>query len=109
MLACCYCATTDHNVLGTLVTDDKTTRFSVNTCRQCSGYLKSCTTLQATPADSILAVDLASVAFDVAAVERGFLRPQGPAIALGAKLANDFRLPAEPAASVPARSARWGF
>jgi FdhE protein len=84
VLACTYCGTTDHEQLGTLVVDDRTSTFAVDVCRTCSGYLKSCTTLQATPADSVLAVDLASVAFDLAAVERGFRRPPGNGFSLKA-------------------------
>jgi FdhE protein len=91
-LACTYCATTDHDTLGTLVVDDRKSRFTLDVCRGCSGYLKSCTTLQATPSDEVLAIDLASVEFDLAAVERGFLRPPAAGFALRASLA-----PANPA------------
>lgn len=86
VLACTYCATTDHKTLGTLVVDDKMPRFAVDVCRGCLGYLKSYTTLQATPSDEIVATDFASVEFDLAAVERGFLRPPGPGVALRATL-----------------------
>ena len=86
-LACTYCATTDHDTLGTLVVDDRTSRFAVDVCHGCSGYLKSCTTLQATPPDEVLLSDLASVEFDLAAVDRGFLRPPEPGVALRASLA----------------------
>jgi FdhE protein len=86
-LACTYCATTDHDTLGTLIADDSKSRFTVDVCRGCSGYLKSFTTLQATPSDEIVVTDLASVEFDLAAVERGFLRPTGPGAALNASLA----------------------
>jgi FdhE protein len=85
-LTCTYCATTDHDTLGTLVADDARSRFSIDVCRGCSGYLKSCSTLQATPSDEVLATDLASVEFDLAAVEHGFLRPPGPGVALRASL-----------------------
>jgi FdhE protein len=87
VLACTYCATTDHETLGTLVVDDRTSRFALDVCRGCSGYLKSCATLQSTPSDEVLVTDLASVEFDLAAVERGFLRPPGPGVALHATLA----------------------
>jgi FdhE protein len=87
VLACTFCATTDHETLGTLVVDDKKSRFALDVCRGCSGYLKSCMTLQATPSDEVLVTDLASVEFDLAAAERGFLRPPGPGVALCASLA----------------------
>lgn len=93
VLVCTYCATTDHDTLGTLVVDDRKARFSLDVCRRCSGYLKSFTTLQPTPSDEILATDLASVEFDLAAVERGFVRPSGPGVALRASLAAAERAP----------------
>lgn len=86
-LACTYCATTDHNTLGTLVVEDKQSNVTVEVCHDCSGYLKSCATLQATPSDEVLVFDLASVEFDLAAVDRGFLRPTGPGFELRASLA----------------------
>ena len=89
VLTCTYCATTDHDTLGTLVADDKMSRFALDVCHGCSGYLKSCTTLQPTPSDEVLVTDLASVEYDLAAVERGFLRPPGPGIALHASLIAD--------------------
>lgn len=99
VLACTYCATTDHETLGTLIVDDKTSRFAIDVCRGCSGYLKSCTTLQATPSDEVLATDLSSVEFDLVAVARGYLRPPGPGVALRASLAG-----ADPA---PPPAPRW--
>jgi FdhE protein len=87
VLACTYCAATDHDTLGTLVVDGGTSRCTLDVCRRCSGYLKSFTTLQATPSDELLAVDLESVEFDLVAVERGHLRPSGPGVALRASLA----------------------
>lgn len=100
VLACTYCGTTDHDTLGTLVVDEPGERFTVDVCRTCSGYLKSCTTLQATPSNELLVTDLSSVAFDLAAVERGFRRPPGPGVALRAAI--------ETVEAAPAASAhRW--
>jgi len=93
-LACIYCATTDHETLGTLVVDDNKSRFALDVCTGCSGYLKSYTTLQATPSDEVLATELASVEFDLVAVERGFLQPPGPGVALRASLAATHHAPA---------------
>jgi FdhE protein len=101
VLACTYCATSDHDVLGTLVVDDKTARWAVDVCHGCSGYLKSFTTLQPTPPSEILVTDLASVEFDVAAIERGFLRPQAHGGTLDATLA----VSTDAAAPVPRK--RW--
>lgn len=99
VLACTYCGSTDHNTLGALVVDDKLPRFTVDTCGGCSGYLKSLTTLQATPSEDIIAIDLESVEFDLAAVERGFLRPAEPGVALLASL--------DPMGESPPTPKRW--
>jgi FdhE protein len=100
VLACTYCATTDHEALGTLVVDDKTARWAVEVCRSCSGYLKSFTTLQPTRPTEILVTDLASVEYDLAALGRGFLRPQALGVALRASLA-------AAAKAVPVTPKRW--
>ncbi|TFY98465.1 formate dehydrogenase accessory protein FdhE [Ramlibacter rhizophilus] len=96
ILACTYCGTTDHDTLGTLVVEGQTSKFAAETCSGCSGYLKTCTTLQATPPDEIMVTDLESVEFDLAAVERGFLRPPEPGFALDASLADLAAPPAMP-------------
>lgn len=101
VLACTYCATTDHDALGTLIVNDKTARWAVDVCHGCSGYLKSCSTLQPTPSSEILVADLTSVEFDLAAVELGFRRPQAHGAALHASLT----AAANPAA--PAAPKRW--
>jgi FdhE protein len=101
MLTCTYCATTDHDALGTLIVDDKTARWAVEFCQRCLGYLKSFTTLQPASSSEILVTDLASVEFDFAAVERGFLRPRTHGVDLHASLA----APADPAPPVARK--RW--
>jgi FdhE protein len=88
-LTCTYCGEADHDALSTLVVEDPMPRFTVETCRSCSGYLKSCTTLQPTPPEEIIVTDLASVEFDIAAVERGHFRPPGLGVSLCATLAVD--------------------
>lgn len=87
MLACAFCGATDHATLGSLVVEEAASRFAVDVCRGCGGYLKSCTTLQPTPADEVIAVDLGSVELDLAAAERGYRRPPGLGYRLGATLA----------------------
>lgn len=95
VLSCTYCATTDHDALGTLIMEDKTARWSIDVCHSCLGYLKSLTTLQPTPPNEILVDDLDSVDLDLAAVERGFLRPQIHAVTLHASVDADRALPVE--------------
>ncbi|MBL0420613.1 formate dehydrogenase accessory protein FdhE [Ramlibacter sp. AW1] len=93
-LACTYCGMRDHERLGTLSVDDKAARFALEVCHACMGYLKSCTTLQPTPSDEVIVTDLASVEFDIAAVERGFLRPPGHGASLRASLGTAAKAPA---------------
>lgn len=88
VLACAFCGNTDHETLGSLVVDGDAKTFTIDVCRACNCYLKSLTTLQPTPADEILAVDLRSVEFDLAAAARGHRRPPGSGCMLGASLAD---------------------
>ncbi len=85
-LSCAYCGNADHARLGTLLVDERASRCTVDVCHACTGYLKCYTTLQPAPADEVLVADLASVEFDVAAVERGHRRPPGLAVPLQARL-----------------------
>jgi FdhE protein len=56
------------------------------TCATCRHYLKTQATLQALPAYAVALVDLATVALDMAALDRGFTRPAPPGYALGSCL-----------------------
>jgi hypothetical protein len=47
----------------------------------CKGYLKVLTTLQKTPGDRLVCDDLETVDLDIAALERGYLRPHQPGYA----------------------------
>lgn len=76
-LHCPYCDETDHERLGSLVLDEKLGSVTVETCFHCLGYLKSVTTLQAIGAEELLLRDLETVELDVAALDRGFVRPEG--------------------------------
>lgn len=76
-LSCTYCGNTDHNELISLRPENSSSTWVIDACNRCLGYLKSFTTLQATPAARIILDDLASVEFDVAALEQGYRRPQG--------------------------------
>jgi FdhE protein len=58
----------------------------VETCATCKGYLKTLATLQALPAYAVALEDLATVALDVVALERGFTRPTSPGYALTSRL-----------------------
>ena len=84
-LRCAYCGMDDHTQLGGLVAEDGS-QVTIDTCGACRGYLKSVTTLGATPADQVALVDLATVELDVAALEQGYHRPPAPGAALGARI-----------------------
>jgi formate dehydrogenase maturation protein FdhE len=78
VLRCAFCDENDHQKLGSLLSegDDRQTR--VETCATCHGYLKSVTTLSALPFAVLATKDLSTVAFDLAAQERGLARPTKP-------------------------------
>ena len=77
-LVCAYCGMTDHEQLLSLVPEQGGNTRVVDACKRCVGYVKTFTTLQATPAARVIIDDLASVDLDIAAVEHGYKRPQGP-------------------------------
>jgi FdhE protein len=97
-LRCPYCGVDDHAQLGGLVAEadgvgapaaggtpgDPLRTTTVDTCRACRGYLKTVTTLGATPADDLALLDLATVELDVAALGQGYQRPPGLGAELGA-------------------------
>jgi FdhE protein len=81
-LVCPFCGTRDHAKLGALVPSAGADTRRVETCSVCRGYVKTITTLQACPAREVPLLDLDTVALDVAAIERGHRRPDGPGHAL---------------------------
>jgi FdhE protein len=81
-LSCPYCGMTDHNELTSLVPEKSGTSGVIEACRRCLGYVKTFTRLQGSPPAKVLLDDLASVDFDMAAVEQGYKHPQGPGYSL---------------------------
>ena len=79
LLCCAYCASTNHDELVTLVPEKTGAHCSVDACRRCHGYIKTFTRLQGCPPDAVMFEDLATVAFDVAALEQGYVRPSAAA------------------------------
>jgi len=69
---------TDHRELASLVPGKSGASGVIDACKRCLGYVKTFTTLQGTPPAKILLDDLATVDFDVAALEQGYRRPKGP-------------------------------
>jgi len=76
-LVCAFCGITDHQQLVSLVPEQGGNTRVIEACKRCLGYVKTFTTLQASPAAKVILDDLASVDLDIAALERGYKRPQG--------------------------------
>jgi len=83
LLCCPYCASTNHDELVTLAPEKAGAHCAVDACKGCLGYIKTFTRLQGCPPDAVMIEDLATVAFDVAALEQGYARPAGAASPLG--------------------------
>jgi FdhE protein len=85
LLRCPYCGEADHHHLGSLVVEGEFETHSVSTCMTCKGYVKVRTTLQATPPYAVVLEDLATVEWDVVALERGYTRPVQPGYRFGVR------------------------
>jgi FdhE protein len=85
-LRCVFCGTGEHERLGALVPEAAAETRRVETCEVCRGYLKTLTTLVATPAEDLGLLDLTTVELDVAAVDAGYARPAHAACTLGVRL-----------------------
>jgi len=77
-LVCPYCGMTDHEQLVSLIPEQGGNTRVIEACKRCLGYVKAFTTLQASPAARVMLDDLASVNLDIAALEHGYKRLQGP-------------------------------
>jgi len=76
----------DHQRLGVLLPESHGATGQIDTCATCQGYLKTHTTLQALPAYAVALQDLATITLDVAALDRGYVRPERPGYALACRL-----------------------
>ena len=79
VLRCAFCNEMDHNKLGSLLTENDQQQVRVETCSTCRGYLKTVSTLSALPFHVLALKDLETVAFDLAAHDRGYSRPAAQA------------------------------
>ena len=86
-LRCVFCAETDHENLGYLAPEEDEQMRRIEVCQTCKGYLKGLTTVGALAPWAILLDDLMTVPLDVAALERGYQRPERPAYPLEARIA----------------------
>lgn len=78
VLRCAFCSEIDHRKLGFLMNEEGEQHVRVETCSTCRGYLKSVATLGTLPFTTLAAKDMSTVAFDLAARDRGYTRPSRP-------------------------------
>ena len=88
-LACPYCGTTDHRELASMVPEQGASRSAIEVCKRCMGYVKVATSLQPSPPATVMLDDLASVELDLAATQRGYVRPHGVGYVLGVTVAGE--------------------
>lgn len=81
-LSCPYCGMSDHTQLVSLVPEKTGSNCVIDACKRCLGYVKTFTTLQGNPPAKIMLDDLATVNFDLAALEQGYKRPEGSGYSL---------------------------
>ena len=73
-LQCVFCANENFQSLGYITVEGEEEKYSLQTCDECHGYIKTITTFDPTPVDLILVEDLATLHLDVSANERKFAR-----------------------------------
>ncbi len=78
LLRCVFCDETDHDKLGYLTPEAGEQTRKIEVCHSCKGYVKGVTTVRALAPWAILLDDLTTVPLDVAALERGYQRPERP-------------------------------
>jgi FdhE protein len=76
-LYCPFCSMDDHKELVSLLPQHDGTNAAIEACRRCLGYVKTFTRLQGCAPAAVMIEDLASVNLDIAALDQGYLRPQG--------------------------------
>lgn len=86
-LRCVFCDETDHDNLGYLTPEEGKQTRKIEVCKTCKGYLKAVTTVRALAPWAILLDDFTTVPFDVAALQRGYQRPERPGYTLEARIA----------------------
>ncbi len=85
-LRCFACDETDHAKLTTLAPEGQAEASRATACETCGGFVKELATLRAWDADEIVLADLSSLELDVAAIDAGFRRPEGPGLPLGLRI-----------------------
>ena len=86
-LRCPFCDETRHEQLGYLAPEEGEASRKAEVCHTCRGYVKAEATVRALRPWEVWLEDLATVPLDVAALDRGFHRPDRPAWSLDARVA----------------------
>ena len=86
LLRCVYCDETHHDNLGYLTPEAGEQSRKIEVCNTCKGYLKAVTTVRPLAPWAILVDDLTTVPLDIAALERGYRRPERPGYVLEARV-----------------------
>jgi len=86
LLRCVYCDETHHDNLGYLTPEAGEQSRKIEVCNTCKGYLKAVTTVRPLAPWAILVDDLTTVPLDIAALERGYRRPERTGYALEARV-----------------------
>ncbi len=75
-ILCTYCGTDNFQDLRTLQVEGEQ-RFRIAVCERCKGYVKVGNAFDPPPAELVALDDVASIHLDLAAIERGYQRPEG--------------------------------
>ncbi len=86
LLRCVYCDETDHDRLGYLTPEAGEQTRKIEVCNTCKGYLKAVTTVRPVAPWALLVDDLTTVPLDIAALERGYQRPETPGYPLESRI-----------------------
>jgi len=86
LLRCVFCDETAHDQLGYLTPEAGEQTRKIEVCHTCKGYVKGVTTVRTLAPWAVLLDDLTTVPLDVAALERGYRRPERPGYALEARI-----------------------
>lgn len=73
---CVFCGNDDHRTLAYVSRDDEREHRRVSVCERCRGYLKALATLGSFDTEGLAIADLGSVELDIAAMDRGYSRPE---------------------------------
>jgi FdhE protein len=83
---CAFCGCSDHKELGYLAAETERDTRRAETCECCHSYLKTLATLGALQPDEVLLRDIDSIELDMAALQKGYGRPDRQAFALDIRL-----------------------